>query len=40
MALPQTDWDGVSPDRNFTGFDNYRQIFTRPELFRVFLVSF
>ncbi|MEU9671413.1 sugar ABC transporter permease [Streptomyces bobili] len=35
-----TDWDGVSPDRNLTGFDNYRQIFTRPELFRVFFVSF
>ncbi|MGC0327755.1 multiple sugar transport system permease protein [Streptomyces sp. SAI-170] len=34
-----TDWDGVSPDRNFTGVDNYRQIFTRPELFRVFFVS-
>ncbi|MFI9155267.1 carbohydrate ABC transporter permease [Streptomyces sp. NPDC053367] len=34
-----TDWDGVSPDRNFTGIDNYRQIFTRPELFRVFFVS-
>ncbi|MDN3258969.1 sugar ABC transporter permease [Streptomyces sp. CSDS2] len=35
-----TDWDGVSPDRRFTGVDNYRQIFTRPELFRVFFVSF
>ncbi|MFH9658834.1 carbohydrate ABC transporter permease [Streptomyces sp. NPDC017248] len=35
-----TDWDGVSPDRNFTGLDNYEQIFTRPELFRVFFVSF
>ncbi|TXS52087.1 carbohydrate ABC transporter permease [Streptomyces sp. t39] len=34
-----TDWDGVSPDRNFTGVDNYTQIFTRPELFRVFFVS-
>ncbi len=35
-----TDWDGVSPDRNFTGVDNYTQLFTRPELFRVFFVSF
>ncbi|MGW0562291.1 carbohydrate ABC transporter permease [Streptomyces sp. NPDC003016] len=34
-----TDWDGISPDRNFTGVDNYTQIFTRPELFRVFFVS-
>lgn len=35
-----TDWDGISPDRDFTGIDNYTQIFTRPELFRVFFVSF
>lgn len=35
-----TDWDGISPDRNFTGVDNYVQIFTRSELFRVFFVSF
>ncbi|MFC6066662.1 carbohydrate ABC transporter permease [Streptomyces ochraceiscleroticus] len=35
-----TDWDGVSPTRNFTGVDNYQQLFTRPELFRVFFVSF
>ncbi|MFG3497702.1 carbohydrate ABC transporter permease [Streptomyces sp. NPDC047928] len=34
-----TDWDGISPDRNLTGVDNYVQILTRPELFRVFLVS-
>ncbi|MET7451421.1 sugar ABC transporter permease [Streptomyces sp. NPDC005574] len=35
-----TDWDGVSPDRDFTGMKNYTEIFTRPELFRVFFVSF
>ncbi|MFG2576200.1 carbohydrate ABC transporter permease [Streptomyces sp. NPDC048481] len=35
-----TDWNGVSPDRNFTGLKNYTEIFTRPELFRVFFVSF
>ncbi|MFJ6794910.1 carbohydrate ABC transporter permease [Streptomyces sp. NPDC091268] len=34
-----TDWDGVSPDRRAVGLDNYVQIFTRPELFRVFFVS-
>lgn len=34
-----TDWDGISPERNFTGTDNYQQLITRPELFRVFLVS-
>ncbi|MFV0127290.1 carbohydrate ABC transporter permease [Streptomyces sp. HMX112] len=34
-----TDWDGISPDRDFTGVDNYVRILTRPELFRVFFVS-
>ncbi|MEW2295379.1 sugar ABC transporter permease [Streptomyces sp. NPDC006743] len=34
-----TDWDGVSPDRNFVGADNYKELFTRPEFFRVFAVS-
>ncbi|MGW1591762.1 carbohydrate ABC transporter permease [Streptomyces sp. NPDC002386] len=34
-----TDWDGVSPDRNFVGAGNYEELFTRPELFRVFTVS-
>ncbi|MGZ3117549.1 carbohydrate ABC transporter permease [Streptomyces sp. H62] len=34
-----TDWDGVSPDRNFVGGDNYTELFTRPELFKVFAVS-
>ncbi|MET9495639.1 sugar ABC transporter permease [Streptomyces sp. NPDC006552] len=35
-----TDWDGVSPDRDFIGLENYVRLFTRPELFRVFFVSF
>ncbi|MEU9554389.1 carbohydrate ABC transporter permease [Streptomyces fumanus] len=34
-----TDWDGVSPDRNFVGGENYTEVFTRPELLRVFAVS-
>jgi len=34
-----TKWDGVSPEQPFVGIDNYVQLFTRPELFRVFLVS-
>ncbi|MFW6725001.1 carbohydrate ABC transporter permease [Streptomyces sp. MAR4 CNY-716] len=34
-----TDWDGVSPERNVVGFDNYTELFTRSELFRVFFVS-
>lgn len=35
-----TDWDGVSPDRDYVGAENYTEIFTRPELLRVFAVSF
>jgi multiple sugar transport system permease protein len=34
-----TDWDGVSPDQQFVGVDNYVQLFTRPDLFKVFAVS-
>ncbi|WP_060882979.1 carbohydrate ABC transporter permease [Streptomyces caniscabiei] len=39
LAYSFTDWDGVSPELNYTGTDNYVEIFTRPELFRVFFVS-
>ncbi|WP_416978920.1 carbohydrate ABC transporter permease [Streptomyces sp. T028] len=35
-----TDWDGVSPEIHLVGAGNYTELFTRPELFRVFLVSF
>jgi multiple sugar transport system permease protein len=34
-----TDWDGVSPDKNYVGTKNYVELFTRPELFQVFFVS-
>ncbi|MEU3255184.1 sugar ABC transporter permease [Streptomyces sp. NPDC006997] len=34
-----TDWDGVSPDRDFVGAENYTEVFTRPEMFRIFAVS-
>jgi raffinose/stachyose/melibiose transport system permease protein len=34
-----TNWDGVSPDRDYVGLANYVEIFTRPELFQVFFVS-
>jgi multiple sugar transport system permease protein len=34
-----TKWNGLSPTKEFVGLDNYVQIFTRPELFRVFVVS-
>ncbi|WP_405014722.1 carbohydrate ABC transporter permease [Kitasatospora sp. NBC_01539] len=39
LSYSLTDWDGVSPDKAWVGFDNYVQLFTRPELFRVFFVS-
>jgi multiple sugar transport system permease protein len=34
-----TKWDGFSPEKQFVGADNYVQLFTRPELFQVFIVS-
>lgn len=34
-----SSWDGVDPSRPFVGFKNYIELFTRPELFRVFYVS-
>lgn len=34
-----TDWDGLNPDPAFVGAGNYVQLFTRPELFGVFVVS-
>lgn len=32
-------WDGLGDDKVFIGLENYIEIFTRPELFRVFRVS-
>ncbi|WP_436763787.1 carbohydrate ABC transporter permease [Streptosporangium sp. V21-05] len=34
-----TDWDGLSPVRNFVGADNYVDLFTRPRFFQVLTVS-
>ncbi|KIF71400.1 ABC transporter permease [Streptomyces sp. AcH 505] len=34
-----TDWDGISPVRNWVGLSNYSDLFTRPQLFQVFWVS-
>ncbi|TFD60909.1 sugar ABC transporter permease [Cryobacterium suzukii] len=34
-----TDWDGLDPEKTLVGLDNYIEIFTRPEIFRVFFVS-
>lgn len=34
-----TDWDGLSPVKDFVGLKNFVDIFTTPSLFRVFFVS-
>ncbi|ROT28238.1 sugar ABC transporter permease [Micromonospora sp. HM5-17] len=34
-----TSWNGISPNKEFVGIDNYVEIFTRPELFGVLRVS-
>ncbi|KOG30575.1 carbohydrate ABC transporter permease [Streptomyces resistomycificus] len=39
VAYSFTDWDGVSPELHYTGAENYTEIFTREDLFRVFFVS-
>ncbi|MFC3802877.1 carbohydrate ABC transporter permease [Cohnella sp. GCM10012308] len=31
-----TDWSGLGWDMNWVGFDNYKEIFSRPEIFGVF----
>lgn len=31
-----TNWDGLGFDQHWIGFDNYREIFTRPEIFSAF----
>ncbi|MFE0739473.1 carbohydrate ABC transporter permease, partial [Streptomyces sp. NPDC058855] len=39
LAYSLTDWDGVSPELRYIGAENYAEIFTREDLFRVFFVS-
>ncbi|MEV7404500.1 sugar ABC transporter permease [Streptomyces sp. NPDC091267] len=39
LSYSFTDWDGISPTRNFVGLDNYTDLFSRPQLFQVFWVS-
>ncbi|MFF3204326.1 carbohydrate ABC transporter permease [Streptomyces sp. NPDC002962] len=39
VAYSFTDWDGVSPELHYTGAENYKEIFTREDLFQVFWVS-
>lgn len=37
MYLSFTDWDGLGSGMSFLGFDNYKEVFTNPDLFGVFL---
>lgn len=39
VAYSFTDWDGLSPELNYVGTENYADLFTRSELFEVFFVS-
>lgn len=39
VAYSFTDWDGLSPELNYVGTENYSDLFTRSELFEVFFVS-
>lgn len=34
-----TSWDGISPRKRYVGLDNYVDVFTRPDLLKVFAVS-
>ncbi|MDR1189123.1 MAG: sugar ABC transporter permease [Bifidobacteriaceae bacterium] len=34
-----TDWDGISPTKDFVGLDNYERLATDPSLYRVLFVS-
>ena len=34
-----TNWDGFDPDKQLVGLTNYTELFTRSDLFRVFIVS-
>nr|WP_321303155.1 sugar ABC transporter permease [uncultured Trichococcus sp.] len=35
-----TDWNGITPDPNFVGLENYRTVLTNPKYFSVFKTSF
>lgn len=39
IYFSMTKWNGMSPEKEFIGLDNYIRIFTRPEYFKVFQTS-
>lgn len=36
VRISFTSWDGYMPDSSWVGWDNYREVFASPELFRIF----
>nr|WP_221401451.1 sugar ABC transporter permease [Paenibacillus phyllosphaerae] len=40
IRLSFTDWDGMSPDKSWIGWDNYKEVFSNPEIFGVFKHNF
>ncbi|MDH6446298.1 raffinose/stachyose/melibiose transport system permease protein [Paenibacillus sp. PastF-4] len=35
-----TNWDGYSPEKPWVGLDNYREVFSNPDIFKVFTHNF
>ncbi|QHW31057.1 sugar ABC transporter permease [Paenibacillus rhizovicinus] len=40
IHLSFTNWDGMSPDKSWIGWDNYKEVFSNSELFGVFTHNF
>lgn len=40
FRLSFTDWDGLSPDKSWIGWTNYKEVFSNPEIFGVFKHNF
>lgn len=36
VRLSFTNWDGMSPNKDWIGLDNYREVFSNPDIFGVF----
>jgi len=36
IRLSFTNWDGLSPDKQWIGWENYKEVFSNPEIFGVF----
>ncbi|TYP79740.1 carbohydrate ABC transporter permease [Paenibacillus methanolicus] len=40
VRLSFTNWDGMSPTSDYIGWDNYKEVFSNPEIFGVFKNNF